>query len=187
MTIVEKNPGASPHIPAVAAATEGQRPRKAMRMVEGEVLTIERVTAMKMSMEDDAEHEREATAAEFFLRGKFSDFTEDFFDKDPPIVGEADNEKLCWGATLCDETGALQVKLWDRPCNSIFQKSLSLFRNVWEQGVDDPSKRDEILVGLNERLQVSYTLYCSMKIWSTAGRPRKHQAQVHVNAVPALV
>ena len=86
-----------------------------------------------------------------------------------------------------DETGDLQVKVWDRPCNAIFQKSSSLFRSVWEQGVDDPSKRDEILVGLNERLQESYTLFCSMRVWSTGGRPRKHQAQVHVNAVQALV
>ena len=183
LTIAEVNPGSSPLIPTVPRCTEGEPTRKAMRMTEGEILQILQVKLLMREMEEDAQRQIITPTKEFFVQGTFKEFDDLLFEKDPPIVGEGLQAKLCWPTVLTDATGDLHVKVWEKPCLTLLKMNASKFREVWERGVDHSEHRENILAQLNEGLDTTYRAYCSMKVWSLGGKSAKHEVHLNVNAV----
>ena len=103
------------------------------------------------------------------------------FPEDSPVVGEGDSQKICWNATLTDETGELKVKVWDAACFSILQLTASRFQQLWEEGVQNQSSRELILKNLNTRLSKAFQTYCTLKVWKKGVKTVQYKAEVHVN------
>ena len=183
VTIIEVNPLGVPSVPDTA--TDGPK-RKATRMSEGEVVQISRVKNMASSMEQSATDGDATSTIAFFLKASFKPFDDNFFELDPPVVGEGDAQKICWNAVLTDETGDLNVKVWDKACFSIFQMTASKVVEIWEDGVENEDQRVSILTTLNTNLTKEYQAYCSLKIWRKGTRTIQYKAEVHVNNVQSV-
>ena len=84
-------------------------------------------------MEEDAHHNRDPGQKQFVISGTIGKLTEEFFEKDPPIVGEGNREQVCWPCTITDATGELEVKVWEKPFHTIFGLTSSGVRELWEK------------------------------------------------------
>lgn len=186
LTILEVNPSSSSRIPRVPKSNTDEPKRKAMRMLEGEILTVNQVKSLAMEMQNDAKNNKDTCQKDFFMQGTFKPFDNLLFMKDVLIVGEGLREKLCWPAVLVDTTGEIPVKVWEKPCITIFDMNTSKFREKWEQGVESVDQREQILAVLNANLDCTYRMYCSMRVWSFGGKVIQYKVDVNVNAAQAM-
>ena len=120
---------------------------------------------------------------EFLITGKLSQFQQDFFDADPPLVGDHPNEKMCWQTKLTDETGVCAVKVWDKPCYDLFQLTASGLRAKWEEGHENEGKRHDILKQLNANIDDDVRCVCKLSIWSFGTQSDNHKPQININLI----
>ena len=93
---------------------------------------------------------------------------------------------MCWNAVLSDDTGDMDVKVWDKACFSIFEMTATKVVEHWEDGVEHEHKRVPILASLNMNLTKEYQAYCNLKVWRFGMRTTQYKAQVHVNTVQSV-
>ena len=59
----------------------------------------------------------------------------------------------------------------------------SKLRDLWEDGHQNPSKREELLELRNESIEDSYRCVGTTQIWSYGGQNKKQVLQININAV----
>ena len=131
----------------------------------------------------DADGNANVPSSDFYLVGCFSLFNHSFFDEDPPIVGEEPHEQICWKTLLTDGSGSLEVRVWGRACRDLFHVTSANLRQLWEEGVNDEEKQENILEKLNQPLASTWRLSCSAKVWVHTSKQGKARVQVNVNAL----
>jgi len=188
LTIVERHPSQRAGLAILADIGDleaNTRRRKILRLSLPDTARIQDV----LSWSDDLLRRAPTSEVkEFVLVGKLSKFTQAFFDADPPLVGDAPKEKLCWQTELTDDTGVCAVKVWDKPCYDLFRLTASGLRVKWEEGHETESKQDAILQELNDTLDGDVRCVCKLSVWSFGSLNEKHQVQINVNYIdePAL-
>ena len=178
LTIVEINPAERAGLEVMDHIGEEEPKKKAFRVSLPDVANVKQVQSWSQAMLQNAPTKE---IREFVILGKLSTLNESFFDADPPLVGEAPNEKMCWRISLADETGSCFVKVWDKPCRDLFGHTASSLRCKWEEGHEDAEKRTDILQDLNRGLVEVVRCVCKLSIWSFGSKTEKHEPQIDVN------
>ena len=127
------------------------------------------------------------TPQEFVVTGVFKKIPESFFENDPPLIGDIPHEKMRWCTSLQDDSGEMDVTVWDKACFELFHMTASKLRDLWEDGHQDPSKREELLELLNESIEESYRCVGTVQVWSFGGQNKKQVLQMNINAVEDAV
>ena len=124
----------------------------------------------------------QAPKSEFTLCGRLGKFTRNFFDEDPPIVGEGPSSRVCWPTTFKDETGSTNIRVWDSAFFDLTNVSAIKLRSLWEDGFDNEGKRESILETLNGKIDKKVRLACTSSIWAYGGTVKKYKAEINVDA-----
>ena len=178
LTMIEVNPAARTGLELINEIGEDEPRRKVMRVTLPDTARVRDVLSWSQQLLLDAPT---TDCKEFLLVGKLTPLDDGFFDSDPPLVGDYPNEKMCWHTAVADGTGSCPVRLWDSPCYELFQQTAIGLRAKWEEGLEDPSKRVEILQHLNRNIGENVRCICKLKVWSFGTKPEKHEPQVNVN------
>jgi hypothetical protein len=88
---------------------------------------------------------------------------------------------MCWKTSIEDETGRIDVKIWDRACYELFHVTMDKMRDMWETGNEKPEKVQEILKKFNDCLEANVTCYCKADTWTYGFKEETTQVQVNVN------
>ena len=157
--------------------------RKAIRLAPRNTITVSEAQRIAQQQLRDAEVQGSVSATEFSLVGTLTLLTDDFFTQDPPLLETDAKEVMCWKTELQDQTGQLQVKIWDKPCYELFQVTADKMRSYWEDGNDHEDRRLEILGVLNAQLGLPVTCNCKAVVWTYGQKERRHESQINVNSV----
>ena len=90
---------------------------------------------------------------------------------------------MCFSTSLEDNTGRVNVKLWDRACYDVLGITASRLRDYWEQGVEDPAKQKYLLSTLNKNFSNVFMCSCSMSLWKKGIKDVNVEVTINVNAV----
>ena len=181
LTIVEVNPERD-DLPDFDSAGEDEGPKKkALKMVCPITITIAEALTSKANRLVDAQTGHEQTIWDFSLRGTISPFTEEFFNADAPLVDTAKGEVMCLQSQVCDDTGSMSVKFWDRACHELFGITASDLRKLWEEGVESEGKRPEILTILNKNTTKKFLCLCAGVTREYGAPLKKYSIQINVS------
>ena len=89
---------------------------------------------------------------------------------------------MCVKRTIEDETGKVDVKLWDKACYELFNVTVEKMRELWEEGNEKPRRQDAILEVLNARVSSKMSCLCKAGTW-TFGLVKKTEFQISVNTL----
>ena len=158
--------------------------RKALRTIKRAPIPIGEALELAERMLEDVKGDEGQTLQrqhECALEGKLSVLGADFFDVDPPIVKE---ELLLLPSVLSDESGQIQVKVWNRPCVELFGMDAKGMRGLWEKGYAATKEEQEgLLEDLNVNMDRRVSCMCSIQAFKLG---RKPVWQVSVNALDIL-
>ena len=182
MTLIEINPSARAGIPALHEFGTEEPTKKALRITLPAAWRAEDVTKWGEGMMQQAPTEE---TREFVLTGKVPLLTPTFFEADPPLVlvGNPPSEKICLKTEVEDQTGKLQIRIWDQAAYELFQVTANKLREMWEDGLQNPDKQEGIIEELNKNLHDNQKFLCEAKVWSYGAQKTKHSLQVNVTAI----
>ena len=181
LSVIEVNPRLSPQQENAFEDMQDEPKRKAIRLTLPEIMTVAEAKQLTEQMLHAAQSSQPTEAAEFSLRGKLSPFTQEFFEKDPPIIDTTRGEIMCWKTMMEDASGRLQVQVWDKACYELLSLTVTKLRTLWEEGHEDTAKQPTILDTLNKALADDVTCLCRADTWSYGKKDLKHAVQVKVN------
>ena len=180
VTMVEVNPSPREGLEILENIGNDEPKKKVMRASLPDVARVKDV----MKMEENLLRKNDTSeSTEFVLIGKLTPMDNNFFVEDPPLLGDNQNEKMCWRTKLTDETGWCGVKVWDKPCYTLFQLTAPGLRAMWEEGLEHEQKREAILEQLNRNLTRDIRCVCKMNIWTFGAQSEKRTAQINVNLI----
>ena len=116
----------------------------------------------------------------FAISGTLPQLTDEFFEEGPPTLSGT-KEVMCWKTQLHDQTGDLDVRIWDKPCYELFQITVEKLRSYWEDGNEHGERRPDILTVLNAQLGMEVICNCQATVWSYGYKIREHKMQINVN------
>ena len=180
LTVVEVNPAPRPGIRKVPELKDGEPKHKALKMGPCDVLNANELKQHMNSLQSAAEAGKPGVEREFVLQGKLENFTKTLFQGDPPLVGE-EVEKMLWKCGFEDSSGTVTVRLWDRACGELLKITSQKFREIWDSGVEDPTKQEGILKSLNSHLQHNVRLYCKARVWKKGFKSESFEVQINAN------
>ena len=184
LSVLEKNPVAREGIPDVPRSADGERPRKAMKLTQQKIISAEEAKQiMSRLVSDTPEGEQNAVSEVIALKGVVQKLDEDFFEKDPPLFGDENQEKMCWNTSFSDRSGTVDLRIWDSACAELFGVTASTLRELWEEGHVNAEQREQILQRLNANLDDEVTCAGKIKLSSYGFRSTTVKSDVHVNAV----
>jgi len=185
LTLLEVNPASRNGLHIIHDIGTEEPKRKVLRVTLPDAARVSDVKAWAENLLQKAPTE---DCKEFTLTGKFAPLTAKFFEEDPPIVGDDTKAKMCWRTTFQDESGCCDVKVWDKPCYNLFGLTASGLRAKWEEGLEDPAKRNDILLELNGPMENSIRCLCKLSVWSYgAANAAQHLSQINVNLIDEIV
>ncbi len=183
LSVLEVKPRAREGIPAVPALEEAEPVRKALRVSAQRCLSVSDVERHGGLMVADARAGKSIVPLTCCVKGLLQELHGSFFEDDAPLVGDEQREKMCWRTSLLDASGTLRVRVWDSACHELFGVTASGLRAVWEEGVEEPEKRPELLARLNGRLGEEVQCLCEVDVWASSARGARSELQVNVNDV----
>ena len=157
--------------------------RKANRLMPRATITVSDAENITQQQLRDAQASDSVPATDFTIIGTLSQLTDDFFEEDPPILATESKDVMCWKTHLQDQTGQIQVKIWDKACYELLQLTANKMRGLWEAGHEDHERRQEILDILNAQLGFPVTCSCKASVWSYGHKEKHHEAQINVNSI----
>ena len=166
MTVIEKNPRERAGVVWPSEGDKDQPKQKAIRLNLPTPLPIDKVNSNMSSLVSDDKSKSDKLSLEFVVNCKIAPLTTEFFQQDPPLTGEGDAEKYCYKATITDMTGDLHVKIWSRACTHLFGMKESRLRTLWEDGLQNENKQQDILNQLNATMTKNWIFCCTGKVWS---------------------
>ena len=158
LSVVERNPDPRQGQPDVAMVEDGQPVRKAMRISTSSAVLVTAAKTALAKLVAEAKSSGEDQKCEMALLVKLPELGQAFFEHDPPLVGDERQERICWKAVVSDETGALEVKIWEDAAREVFGVSGEGLRALWSEGEADVGRREDILATLNA--QQGRDAYC---------------------------
>jgi len=186
LTVVEINPSARADVSFDISINETGPKCKAIKMSAPILMTASQVLRMQTELVRASELTQPRTTREFSVRGFIGELTIDFFDGDAPVTETSKEEIIRWITKLTDATGVLKVVVWGRAGIELFNASASRVRAMWEDGVENPAKRRQIIDGLNTKLRCEFLALCSMEVRVYGKRGLQHDAQISINAVEVI-
>ena len=175
-TRIEVNPSKRQGLPQPDEAEDDQPPTKVMKMTKQTLKNVKDVLQLLANQQNADPDSQGEWTENFDMQGKLDKLTLAFFESDPPIVGE--KSLVCLPSSLTDSTGTVSVKLWGKPCSALLQDNLI---ELWEKGLEEPQKQDEILTRLNAHLGKTVRVSCTAKLWSQGYKNKTTQMQINVN------
>ena len=134
LTTMQKNPEPCDAFPVIDVIETGAPPRKLLRHAPQELLTVAEASHHLQGMLRAARDGSLPQRRDVCIQCKIAPATASFFKHDAPLVGSEGKEQMCWKSSLVDVTGALDVKVWDKPCQDIFEVNAGGLRALWERG-----------------------------------------------------
>ena len=153
--------------------------RKALRTIHRDPIPIGEALEVAERMLEGVKGDGGQTARrECALEGKLRVLDDSFFVSDPPIVKE---EWMLLPSVLSDDSGEIEVKIWNRPCMELFGMDAKEMRGVWERGYEATKEVQEgILQELNVNMDRPVSCMCTIEALTLG---RKPVCQVSVNAL----
>ena len=179
-TVVEINPTVRAGVPLVEDLEESEPKRKALKITEGVLMTVDAVQKLKTTMILQAADPSAPTFRDFDLKGHVTLLTEAFFDADAPVVGDT-REIMRLSTSITDQTGSLDVTIWDHACYSLFGLAAPALRAAWENGIEHVEKREEVLEVLNVNLGKEVRASCTAKLVKKGFKNQNHAVSINVN------
>ena len=187
LTVVQINPPARADEPFDISVNETGRKCKAIKISAPSAKTVNQVLQMQAELVRASEQNQPKTTREFSVRGFIGELTLDFFDGDAPVTDtKKEKEIIRWLTNLTDATGNIKVVVWDRAGTDLFDASASGVRAMWEDGVENKEKREQIIDGLNKKLRCEILAVCSMEVRVYGKKELIHDAQISINAVEVI-
>ena len=178
LTVIEVNPTSDEVLKHLRVAKASTPKRKAMRMTPAAIFTI-----------DQANHRIADMVAykgdkiDLAIVCKVMMLNDKFFEDDAPFVDKNGNEIIRWNTCITDNSGEIQVTVWDRAAYELLGVTASKLRSYWEEGVEASDKRAAILSNLNKQLNKEVTCFCQAQVWQYGNAPHQQKVNVNVNAV----
>ena len=182
LSVIEKNPKERDGLTLPEPLNDDEPKRKAIRLSDIDILSISEVKAMMQKIDSATVDATLQCVKSFIVRAQIGKFGDDFFEEDPPIKDSRERDIMCFSTSLEDNTGRVNVKLWDRACSDILGITASKLREYWEQGVEDPTTQKELLTTLNKNFSNVFTCSCSLSFWKKGIKDVKGQVTINVNA-----
>ena len=170
------NPSKRQGLPQPDEAEDDQPPTKVMKMTKQTLKNVEDVLQLLANQQNANPDSQSEWTENFDMQGELDKLTLAFFESDPPIVGE--QSLVCLPSSLTDSTGTVSVKLWGKPCSALLQDNLI---ELWEKGLEEPQKQDEILTRLNAHLGKTVRVSSTAKLWSQRYKNKTTQMQININ------
>ena len=187
LTVVQINPPARADEPFDISVNETGSKCKAIKISAPSAKTVNQVLQMQAELVRASEQNQPKTTREFSVRGFVGELTPDFFDGDAPVTDtKKEKEIIRWLTNLTDATGNIKVVVWDRAGTDLFDASASGVRAMWEDGVENKEKREQIIDGLNKKLRCEILAVCSMEVRVYGKKELIHDAQISINAVEVI-
>ena len=184
LSVLEKNPAIREGIPDVPRSGDGERPRKAMKLAQQRITFVEEAKQIMSRLVSDApEGAVNSVSQVISLKGVLQKLDEDFFEKDAPLFGDEHQEKMCWNTSISDETGSVDLRVWDAACAELFGVTASTLRQLWEEGHCNAEHREKILRRLNANLDAEVTCTGKIKLSSYGFRTTVLQSHININVV----
>jgi len=181
LTTVEINPEKRPNIPSVQANGDDEPKKKAIRVSQQNVCTVNELKVMESKMELDAQDGNDVKEKIVTVTGELLPFNDVFFTGQAPIVGD-DIERMCLRMDIKDATGTTAIKVWDKAAFQLLGMTAPRLREFWETGVEDPDQQEGVLETLNERVALGEVrIVATVKIWSFGFKEAKYEAQANVD------
>ena len=187
LTVVEINPPARDDEPFDIDVSDTGPKRKALKINAPSPLTASQVLLMQTELVRASENSQPKTTRDFSVRGFLGELTLDFFDGDAPVTDtKKEKEIIRWFTNLTDATGNIKVVVWDRAGSDLFDASATGLRSLWEDGVENKEKREQIIDGLNKKIRCEVLAVCSMEVRVYGKKDLRHDAQISINAVEVI-
>ena len=182
LSVVEVNPKLEDQklIEMFEEVSEGPK-RKALRLTPTTAMTVAEIKNLGEQLLEDARSFRDRETSAFAVTGKFMTFTTDFFQQDPPILDTAKGPIMCWNTILEDDTGRLNVKVWDKACYELFHITVDKMQELWEEGNEKTASQEAILESLNTQIDVKVICLCKPEVWTYGKKEKTHKIQNNVN------
>lgn len=186
-TVLEVNPSETSGMPDVPELDAQLPKRKAMRMTPKPPMSVIDVQSAGATLKRTAELTGKADPMNVQIIGKLPALTPQWFEQDPPLVGDPARELMCWVTTFTDTSGSVEVKVWDKACRVFFDVAGTELRSMWEKGVESSEQQEDILKRLNKSAESQWRADATLRIWSTGTREKTHRPQVHINIIEEFV
>ena len=116
---------------------------------------------------------------EFAIISQIRVLTKEFFKNDAPILDTRRGEVMYLKTVVEDHLGSINLTLRDKACYEYFQLTVNKFRELWEEGVDNPDRQDAILGSLNARAAAKVLCLCKAEVW-------RARVQINVNVLEIM-
>ena len=140
--------------------------KKAIKLNLPAPITIHNANVNMRNLVSDFENGKGQPTLDFTVHGTIAPLTPEFFVLDAPFYEKGDEEKYLYKTVITDTTGQLHVKIWDKAGMHLFGVKEPRLRALWEEGLVDEDKQEDILDLLNATLTKKYIFCCSGKVWS---------------------
>ena len=181
LTVVEVNPSKG-NCPDLDSESEMEGPkRKALKIGGPSPITVAEALRLKAAALEAVREGRAAAPWDFALTGYCTRLSNAFFEADAPLVETATREVMCWRTELREEPNSIPVTMWDQACGIIFGVNAKGLRDLWEAGVEDAQKRDDILKQLNANATKKVYCICSGVVREYGQQVKQYNLQISVN------
>ena len=183
LSVIESNPVSRANVKHPSVADDEEPKRKALRLAKSTIVSVAEAKALQQKAKLNYDPNGSQAPQQFTIVGQISAFDADFFKNDPPMLDVKDKEVMCFAVALEDETGTMEVKVWDRACYDILGVTASKLRELWEEGATDASKQSRILETLNAGFEHTCQCACSLRIWKKGFKEFQIETNINVNAI----
>lgn len=180
LTIIEINPQKRDGIPAVPPI-DNEPKRKVMRISDTNVCSVAELLSLQQQMEQDAKADKAVIEKNVTVTGTLDSFDVKLFARQSPTVGE-ENLKICLPVNFKDNTGTIVMTLWDKAGSKLLDMSAERLLAMWEDGVEDEDKQDDLLDILNDRVRIGQVrITATVKVRKYGIKDMKYDVQVNAN------